>query len=77
MYNSIVMVLCIPEIDDFTTFWAITVISTDTAWKNIAICSDDTNSGNLAGWLFIVPFPSNEVINFFKSLKNGLPSCSA
>ena len=49
MYKSIVMVLWMPEIEDLTIFCAMTLISSDTAWKKTAICSDDTNSGNFAG----------------------------
>ena len=49
MYKSIVIVLCMPDIEDLIIFCAISVISSETAWKKIAIWSDETNSGNLAG----------------------------
>ena len=49
MYKSIVIVLWIPDIEDLIIFCATSVISSETAWKKIAIWSDETNSGNFAG----------------------------
>ena len=43
------MALCMPAIDDFTIFWVIDDNSDETAWKNIEIWSESTNSGKVAG----------------------------
>ena len=51
MYKRTVILLCIPEIDDFTRFWVIDDISEETAWKKTDIWSDDTKSGKAVGIL--------------------------
>ena len=49
MYNRIVIVLCMPAIDDLTKFWVMDVNSVETAWKKTEIWSEETSSGNFVG----------------------------
>ena len=49
MYNSNVIVLWIPEIEEFNIFWVMVESSEDTAWKKSVIWSELTNSGKAAG----------------------------
>ena len=49
MYKRVVIVLWIPDIEDFTIFWVIELNSEETAWKNTLIWSEFTNSGKAVG----------------------------
>jgi len=51
MYKRTVIVLWIPEIEDFKIFCVIELNSDDTAWKKTDIWSDVTNSGKAVGIL--------------------------
>ena len=48
-YSNTVIVLWIPDIEDFTIFWVMEESSDDTAWKKTDIWSELTKSGNAAG----------------------------
>ena len=50
-YSNTVIVLWIPDIEDFTIFWVMEESSDDTAWKKTDIWSDVTNSGKAVGIL--------------------------